>query len=262
MRIVLFGYLKAGKRGKSSGVAWKPRVHPLNIRRHGWCGRTKSSRRSSPGIPTRSASRATKNSEIRDKQHHDLIGGVERRARCGLRGASAVRPLDRAIVRVECAFLVARLDGLAVGCGGLAMFDDYAEVKRMYTGQRRVVGELRRLCYAGSRTSSSSRQVGLAARNGELPASGYRSLRTDGISATESIRPVWGNACPQHRDEPLFREGAPLARLISRALSATSGAIIVRFQPVRSPKRTRSRLDALDETVIGSHASRLKAGAD
>lgn len=30
-------------------------------------------------------------------------------------------------------FFVARLDGLAVGCGGIAMFDDYAEVKRMYT---------------------------------------------------------------------------------------------------------------------------------
>src|SRR6516162_1453737 len=72
MRIARFGYLKAGKRGKSSGVAWKPRVHPLNIRRHGWCGRTKSSRRSSPGIPTRSASRATKNSEIRDKQHRHI----------------------------------------------------------------------------------------------------------------------------------------------------------------------------------------------
>jgi putative acetyltransferase len=30
-------------------------------------------------------------------------------------------------------FLIARLDGLAVGCGGVAVFDDYAEVKRMYT---------------------------------------------------------------------------------------------------------------------------------
>jgi putative acetyltransferase len=30
-------------------------------------------------------------------------------------------------------FLVARMDGIAVGCGGIAMFDDYAEVKRMYT---------------------------------------------------------------------------------------------------------------------------------
>jgi putative acetyltransferase len=30
-------------------------------------------------------------------------------------------------------FFIARLDGLAVGCGGIAIFDDYAEVKRMYT---------------------------------------------------------------------------------------------------------------------------------
>ena len=30
-------------------------------------------------------------------------------------------------------FFLARLDGLAVGCGGVAVFDDYAEVKRMYT---------------------------------------------------------------------------------------------------------------------------------
>ena len=30
-------------------------------------------------------------------------------------------------------FFIARLDGLAVGCGAVAVFDDYAEVKRMYT---------------------------------------------------------------------------------------------------------------------------------
>ena len=29
-------------------------------------------------------------------------------------------------------FFVARLNGGAVGCGGLALFDDFAEVKRMY----------------------------------------------------------------------------------------------------------------------------------
>ena len=28
---------------------------------------------------------------------------------------------------------LARLDGVVVGCGGVAVFDDYAEVKRMYT---------------------------------------------------------------------------------------------------------------------------------
>ena len=30
-------------------------------------------------------------------------------------------------------FFLARLDGLAVGCGGVAMFEYYAEAKRMYT---------------------------------------------------------------------------------------------------------------------------------
>src|SRR6516164_9743505 len=30
-------------------------------------------------------------------------------------------------------FFLARLDGAAVGCGGVALFDGYAEVKRMYT---------------------------------------------------------------------------------------------------------------------------------
>jgi putative acetyltransferase len=30
-------------------------------------------------------------------------------------------------------FFVARMDGITVGWGGVALFDDYAEVKRMYT---------------------------------------------------------------------------------------------------------------------------------
>ncbi|MFZ2003465.1 MAG: GNAT family N-acetyltransferase [Stellaceae bacterium] len=30
-------------------------------------------------------------------------------------------------------FFIVRLDGTAMGCGGVALFDDHAEVKRMYT---------------------------------------------------------------------------------------------------------------------------------
>ena len=41
-------------------------------------------------------------------------------------------------------FFVARLNGAAIGCGGVALFDDFAEVKRMYvreTGRGRGVAQ-------------------------------------------------------------------------------------------------------------------------
>jgi putative acetyltransferase len=43
-----------------------------------------------------------------------------------------------AIFEPHLRFLVARLGGVAVGCGGIALFPDFAEVKRMYvrTGAR------------------------------------------------------------------------------------------------------------------------------
>ncbi len=37
-----------------------------------------------------------------------------------------------AIFQPEVRFFIARLDGVAVGCGGVAFFADFAEVKRMY----------------------------------------------------------------------------------------------------------------------------------
>jgi putative acetyltransferase len=64
---------------------------------------------------------------------HDLIGELnavlgavyEAHQRHGL----AIEQLFAPNVR----FFLARLDGLVVGCGGVAIFDDYAEIKRMYT---------------------------------------------------------------------------------------------------------------------------------
>jgi putative acetyltransferase len=57
-------------------------------------------------------------------------------------------------------FLVARVDGVAAGCGGVAFYDGFAEVKRMYTrpaARRRGVatGLLRRL-EAEARTAGYS----------------------------------------------------------------------------------------------------------
>jgi putative acetyltransferase len=37
-----------------------------------------------------------------------------------------------AIFQPHIKFFIARLDGVAVGCGGVALFDDFAELKRMY----------------------------------------------------------------------------------------------------------------------------------
>jgi putative acetyltransferase len=42
-----------------------------------------------------------------------------------------------AIFQPHVQFFVASLDGAAVGCGGVALFDDFAEIKRMYV--RRAV---------------------------------------------------------------------------------------------------------------------------
>jgi putative acetyltransferase len=64
---------------------------------------------------------------------HDLIGELN-----GVLGA-AYEAHQRHGLSIErlfapnVRFFIARLDGLAVGCGGVAVFSDYAEVKRMYT---------------------------------------------------------------------------------------------------------------------------------
>jgi putative acetyltransferase len=46
---------------------------------------------------------------------------------------STSRPFDRPLFEPHVRFFLARLDGVAVGCGGVAVIDDYAEVKRMHT---------------------------------------------------------------------------------------------------------------------------------
>lgn len=54
-----------------------------------------------------------------------LGGNYEPHQRHGLSLAQLFEPHVR--------FFIVTLDGAAVGCGGVALFDDYAEVKRMYT---------------------------------------------------------------------------------------------------------------------------------
>ncbi len=61
------------------------------------------------------------------------------------RHAVSVEELFQPAIR----FFIARLNGEAVGCGGVALFGDYAEVKRMYTreaARRRGVGKALLAC--------------------------------------------------------------------------------------------------------------------
>jgi hypothetical protein len=100
-------------------------------------------------------------------------------------------------------FFVARRDGLAVGCGGVAMFEDYAEIKRMYTrpaarSRMRPVEQASRSCASKPEHSKRRRSVSINAWD----------------FGHGSVRPVCSNACPQHRDQPLFRKGARVARII------------------------------------------------
>ena len=63
----------------------------------------------------------------------ELIGELNRVLEAGYaddqRHGLAVEQIFQPNVR----FFLARLDGTVAGCGGVALFDDYAEVKRMYT---------------------------------------------------------------------------------------------------------------------------------
>jgi GNAT superfamily N-acetyltransferase len=57
-------------------------------------------------------------------------------------------------------FFIAYLDGVAVGCGGVALFEDYAEIKRMYArASVRGRGVARALLH---RIEAATRDVGLA----------------------------------------------------------------------------------------------------
>jgi len=104
-----------------------------------------------------------------------------------------------AIFQPHIRFFIARLRGVAVGCGGVALFADYAEVKRMYVrdnarGQgvadailARIEADTRRAGLAVLRLETGVRQLAamrLYARAGfrECPAFGdYASMAPQSI---------------------------------------------------------------------------------
>jgi len=107
-----------------------------------------------------------------------------------------------AIFQPHVRFFLARLKGVAVGCGGIALFSDYAEVKRMYVrgsarGQgvadamlARLEAEVGRAGLLVLRLETGVRQVAamrLYVRSGfrECPAFGdYRSMTPQAIATS------------------------------------------------------------------------------
>jgi putative acetyltransferase len=125
---------------------------------------------------------------------HDLIGELndilgaayETHQRHGLSIDQLLEPHVR--------LFLARLDGVVVGCGGVAVFDDYAEVKRMYTRPAaRGRGVAKTLLYI---IQDEARRANKSV------------LRLE----TGTIRTLCGNASPQHRDESLLREDPSVDR--------------------------------------------------
>ena len=107
-----------------------------------------------------------------------------------------------AIFQPHIRFFIARLRGVAVGCGGVALFPDYAEVKRMYVrdsarGQgvadailARIEDEVRNAGLSVLRLETGDRQIAamrLYVRAGfrECPAFGdYASMAPQAIATS------------------------------------------------------------------------------
>jgi putative acetyltransferase len=81
-------------------------------------------------------------------------------------------------------FFLVRLENLAVGCGGVALFDDYAEVKRMYTRSA-----VRRLGLA----KALLRRIEEEARTASMPVlrveTGIHQREAIGLYETAGFRP-------------------------------------------------------------------------
>jgi putative acetyltransferase len=94
----------------------------------------------------------------------------------------------QALFQPHIRFFVARLDGAAAGCGGMALFDDFAEVKRMYVRETargqgvaqalltRIETETRGAGFAVLRLETGERQVAalrLYAQAGFTPCAAF-----------------------------------------------------------------------------------------
>ncbi|WMT77146.1 GNAT family N-acetyltransferase [Bradyrhizobium sp. Ash2021] len=80
-------------------------------------------------------------------------------------------------------FFVARLNGVAVGCGGIALFDDFAEVKRMYVRETaRGRGVAQALLTRIETEARAARCIVLRLETGERQAAALRFYARAGFA--------------------------------------------------------------------------------
>ena len=95
-------------------------------------------------------------------------------------------------------FFVARLDGEAVGCGAVALFEDYAEVKRMYTRESvRGRGVGKALLARIEQEARASNRPMLRLETGTLQAAAIGLYEGCGFKACEAFGHY--AALPPHR---------------------------------------------------------------
>jgi putative acetyltransferase len=142
-------------------------------------------------------------------QMHDLIGKLndvlgaayESHQRHGLSIVQLFEP------RVH--FFLARLDGFAVGCGGVAVFEDYAEVKRMYTRPAaRGRGVAKALLYRIEDEARRANKSVLRLETGVLQREAIGSLRDHGVSTLRPVRTLRDDAS-LNIETSLFFEKSP-----------------------------------------------------
>ena len=119
-----------------------------------------------------------------------------------------------AIFQPHIRFFVARLDGAAVGCGGVAFLAGFAEVKRMYVRDAaRGRGVAPALL---ARIEREAREAGVALlrlETGSPPACGVAVLRAEGFPSVRDIRRLRRDGAARDHQQHLHGKAALTRRV-------------------------------------------------
>lgn len=134
----------------------------------------------------------------------DLIGELDRELSAEYSPEQRHGLSLEAIFQPHIRFFLARLDGAAVGCGGVALFADFAEVKRMYVREvaRRGAGVARPDRGRGAKSWACP----FAARDGRSPGRGFATPCAGRVPTLRGLRRLCHHGATGRRDQRLPRK--------------------------------------------------------